>query len=266
MSDDVTPPEGRITTEVRDHVLLMGVDRPDKRNAFGPELLVALCEAYTRLDEDPELRCGVVFAHGEHFTAGLDLLATAPTFASGEELLPPELVNPWGTIGRRCRKPVVVAVHGRCLTLGIELLLNAECSVAAEDARFAQIEVQRGIFPFGGATVRFPQRCGWGNAMRWILSGDELPAEEALRIGLVHEVVPTGQQLERAIEIASSIAKQAPLAVQATLANARKALDEGEQAAIEDLLPTLRKLLVTEDAAEGVQSFVERREAVFQGK
>ncbi|MDP2341939.1 MAG: crotonase/enoyl-CoA hydratase family protein [Deltaproteobacteria bacterium] len=264
MSD--SPVEGRVTTEQRGHLLLMGIDRAAKRNAFGPEMLRSLVAAFDRLEDTEEARVGVVFAEGAHFTAGLDLMAMAPVIAAGEVTNPPTSVHPWDLGGRPRTKPVVVAVQGMCLTLGIELILATDVAVAADDARFAQIEVKRAIMPFGGATMRFPQRCGWGNAMRWILSGDEFPAAEALRIGLVQEVVPTGTQKERAIAIAEGIARQAPLAVRATLASARKARDEGPLAAAKELDAELMKLIVSDDAAEGMASFMERRDAKFVGK
>lgn len=115
-----------------------------------------------------------------------------------------------------------MAVQGLCFTLGIELILAADIAVAAEGTRFAQIEIKRGIFPFGGATLRFHQRAGWGNAMRWLLTGDEFDAREAWRMGLVQEVVEPGRQHERALAIAETVARQAPLGVQATLASARQ--------------------------------------------
>lgn len=260
------PAEGRITTEVRQHVLLIGVDRVPKLNAFGPELLTGLSAAYGRLESDPELRCAVVFAHGPHFTGGLDLMAMGPTLASRQNFLPPEGVDPWGVFGRIRTKPVVVAVQGLCLNLGIELVLASDICVAAADARFAQIEIKRGIFPFGGATMRMHQRVGWGNAMRWLLTGDEFDAQEALRIGLVQEVTDTGKQLDRAIELGQRIASQAPLGVQGTLRNARLAMDQAPAAARDELVPTLMRLSQTEDAQEGMMSFVERRAANFKGR
>jgi enoyl-CoA hydratase/carnithine racemase len=121
--------------------------------------------------------------------------------------------------------------------------------------------------PFGGATVRFAQRCGWGNAMRYLLTGDKFGAAEALRIGLVQEVCDTPETtFETALKIATTIADQAPLAVQASLANAQKAMVEGEAKALKELIPTAKFLMQTEDAKEGLVSFVERRKAVFVGK
>lgn len=244
----------------------MGLDRAHKRNAFGPEMLRGLSAAYGQLERDPELRVGLVFAHGEHFTAGLDLAAVGPLIARGEQLSPAGAIDPWGVAGPQTVKPVVVAVRGLCLTLGIELLLASDVCVAASDTRFAQIEVKRGIFPFGGGTFRWPERVGWGNAMRYLLTADELDAATALRIGLVQEVVEPGQDLERALAIAERIAAQAPLGVQATLHSARVAARQGTDAAIADLRPTVNRLLGSEDAREGMMSFVERRAGRFTGR
>ncbi|HVG62478.1 MAG TPA: enoyl-CoA hydratase-related protein [Hyalangium sp.] len=128
------------------------------------------------------------------------------------------------------------------------------------------IEIKRGIFPLGGAALRFHQRAGWGNAMRWLLTEDEFDAREAYRIGLVQELVEPGCQHERALAIAETVAKQAPLGVQATLASARQTLSEGPTAAANALLPKMIELAQTEDAMEGIQSFIERREGRFAGR
>ena len=157
-------------------------------------------------------------------------------------------------------------MDGKCLTVGIELILAADICVAAENATFAQIEIKRGIFPFGGATLRFPERSGWGNAMRWLLTGDEFDANEAYRIGLVQEIVENGKQLDKAIEIAERIAKQAPLGVYATIKSSRKLQNEGFKSAKDDLQPQILELFNSEDAKEGVQSFIERRDGNFSGK
>ena len=146
------------------------------------------------------------------------------------------------------------------------LLLASDIRIAADDAKFSQLEVGRGIIPFGGATLRFPAVAGWGNAMRWILTGEFFDAQEALRIGLVQEVVAAGTQLEAGLRLAESVAKQAPLAVQATRRSARVAFEQGPEAAKRELVDEARATMRTEDAAEGVRSFLERREAVFQGE
>ncbi len=254
----------KITTEKRGALLLIGLNRAAKRNAFDLEMLEQFAGAFEQLERDGDVRCGVIFAHGDHFTGGLDLANVAPAMADGRLGLGGAGIDPWGVHGKMRTKPTVLAVHGLCLTLGIEMCLAQDVTVAADNARFAQIEIKRGIFPFGGATYRLVQTAGWGNAMRWLLTGDEFSAAEAHRIGLVQEVVPLGQHVERAIAIAETIAKQAPLGVAATLASARKA--QYEEAAARALLPELQRLMKSDDAREGMMSFLERRPAQFTGK
>jgi enoyl-CoA hydratase len=255
-----------VTLERDGHVLLMGLNRAEKRNAFNREMLADLSRAYGELDRDPELRCGVLFAHGDHFTGGLDLADVAPSLTEGQLLFPEGGLDFMGLYTEPVSKPVVIAVQGRCLTVGIELTLASDIRVAASDTRFAQIEIKRGILPFGGATIRFARDCGWGNAMRYLLTADEFDAAEALRMGLVQEVVEPGQQLARAKEIAQTVAKQAPLGVLGTLRNARIGWRNGEAAAAAGLLDEVKRLIDSEDAREGLMSFIERREGVFTGR
>jgi enoyl-CoA hydratase len=256
-----------VTVERRGRVLLMGLNRPQKRNAFTRAMLGELAAAYGRLESDEELWCGVLFAHGEHFTGGLDLVDVGDALLSGDGLGLDGGRDPWRLDGA-WTKPVVAAAQGWVMTLAIELLLAADIRVAASDARFSQFEIRRGIYPFGGATFRFVAQAGWGNAMRWILTGEEFDAEEALRIGLVQEVLPDAQAaVERAIEIATAIAERsAPLGVRTALRSAHLAREFGDEHAIEQLRPDLSSLLSTADGAEGLQSFVERRDAVFTGR
>jgi len=257
----------RIITERRGHVLLIGFNRPEKRNAADLALLHQLALAYGELERDPELRVGLVHAVGDHFTAGLDLADVGPRLGpEGIDIVPAGGINPWQVDGRSLSKPVVMAVQGTCLTLGIELILASDITVAAASTRFGQIEVARGILPFGGATIRFPRAVGWGNAMRWILTGDMFDAAEAHRMGVVQEVVPDGAQLDRALELAERIAAQAPLAVQATLANARTAVRDGDAAAEAELQPALARLAATEDARIGIAAFLSRTPAEFIGR
>ena len=267
--DTPTPPEGRIVTEQRGAVLLIGIDRPAKRNGFTPRMFRELGEAYTRLDDDPALRVGVLHAMGPHFTAGLDLPTIAPLMRSGEKAVPLGLVEPTdlGTPGyRRRTKPMVVAVQGITYTLGIELMLAADIVVAADDCRFSQLEVKRGIMATGGATLRMAERAGLGNALLHLLTGDEFGSAEALRLNFVQKVVPAGQALAEALRIADAIAAQAPLAVVATRLNALKAVEHGPLAAMEEFIATQQRLSASEDAAEGVRSFVEKRAAQFTGR
>jgi enoyl-CoA hydratase len=259
--------EPAVTVERRGRVLLIGLNRPSKRNAFTQQMLTELATAYGRLEQDDDLWCGVLFGHGEHFTGGLDLADVGGALLSGEGMgVPAGGRDPWRLDGP-WTKPMVVAVQGWVMTLAIELLLAADVRVAAADARFAQYEIRRGIYPFGGATFRFPQQAGWGNAMRWVLTGDEFDAAEALRIGLVQEVVADAQGAqERAIEIATTIAtRSAPLGVRTVLKSAHLAREQGEAAAIAHLRPDITALFATSDGAEGMRSFLERRDAEFTG-
>jgi len=254
-----------VTTEIRDHVFLIGLDRADKLNSFDVRMLRELAEAYAAYEANDELWCAVLFGHGDHFTSGLVLNEVGPAVASGQPLFSGG-VDPLDLTEPRRSKPVVCAVKGWCLTIGIELLLASDIRVAAAGTRFRQMEVNRGIMPFGGATLRFPQLAGWGNAMRWLLTGDEFDAAEAERIGLVQEVTPAGKELERAIELAEHVAACAPMAVQATRRSALRTVELGPGAAKANLMNDARALMSSEDAAEGVRSFIERRPARFRGR
>jgi enoyl-CoA hydratase/carnithine racemase len=269
VSTATDPAAGRVTVEKRGHVTLIGIDRVKKRNAFTTALYSDLARAFAAYEKDETAFCAVLFAHGEHFTGGLDLAEFAANFQAGAFPLPEDGVDPLGlfaTTRPKRTKPVVCAVQGICLTIGIELLLSTDVRIASRDARFAQIEIKRGIYPVGGATIRFARETGWGNAMRWLLTGDEFDADEALRIGLVQEVVNREDMMERAIALAEVIAAQAPLGVRATIASARLAFTDGEEEAARRLLPDLQPILASEDASEGVASFVARRAAVFKGR
>ncbi|MBJ7347748.1 MAG: crotonase/enoyl-CoA hydratase family protein, partial [Thermoleophilaceae bacterium] len=220
------------------------------------------------LESDDELRVGLLFAHGDHFTTGLDLADVAAKIAElgGKLVYPDGVRDPWRN-DTTWTKPVVAASQGWCITAGVELLLAADIRICASDSRFTQLEVKRGIYPFGGATTRFVREAGWGNAMRWILSGDEFDAAEALRIGIVQEVAEPADLFDRALELAEGLATQsAPLAVRAALKAAHRAIREGEEEASAHLMEDVMPLFQTEDGIEGMMSFVERRPANFKGK
>lgn len=261
------PQQTAVKVEQIGHVLLIGLNRPAKRNAFNLAMLEQLAAAYHRLESDDEIRCGVLYGVGDHFTGGLDLAEVGPAIGEGRlPLYGPGRRDPWRKDGV-WTTPVVMAVQGWVMTLAIELLLAADIRIAASNARFAQLEIRRGIYAFGGATIRLPRDSGWGNAMRWLLTGEEYDAAEAHRIGLIQEVVEPGRQLDRAIELASMIAnKSAPLGVRATLASAHRARLEGEAAAFQRLEPDMVELFKSEDGREGLRSFVDRREAKFVGR
>jgi enoyl-CoA hydratase len=257
--------EAKVLVEQKGHVLLIGLNRPDKYNAADMELLEQLSLAYGKLDSDPNLRVGLVYAVGEHFTAGLDLADVAPRLnADGLSLVPEGGLDPWGIQTKSCSKPVVMAIQGTCFTLGVELALNSEVVIASEDATFAQLEVSRGILPFGGASKRMPRSAGWSNAMKYLLTGEKFNAGEALRLGIVNEVVANGGVFDRALEIANKIAAQAPLAVQATLASARAALtDEAAEDAF--VGKRLARLAASNDARKAMEIYLSKQPVKFEG-
>ncbi len=256
---------GKVSREIQQHIFLIGLDRIDKRNAFDSHMIDDLSLALTEYEDNDQLRCAIIFAHGDHFTAGLDLTELQPKMASGIFSSDPNIINPWGTSGRKRKKPVIVAVHGYCYTAGIELLLNADIAIAQNNTQFTQIEVLRGILPFGGATSRFVQSAGWSNAMRYLLTGDLFDAQTALNLNLITELT-ADRPLNRAIELAQRIAKAAPLAVQATLAAAKDAIELSESKSFENLNKHLKPLLASNDVQEGVKAMLERREPLFTGK
>ena len=208
---------GRIDVVAEGHCLVIKINRPEKRNGFTPEMGLALAQAYTRLEHDPDLRVGVLCAEGEHFTGGLDLPRWAEAMREGRSMWPVELVDPFDLREPRRSKPVVAAVQGICYTLGIELMLAADMVVAADNCRFSQLEVKRGIMATGGATVRMAERAGTGTALYHLLVAGEFGSQEALRVGYVQEIVPAEKLFARARELAELIAANAPLAKLPTL-------------------------------------------------
>lgn len=262
MSEAVT--QGRVFHERHDRILKIVIDNPTKKNSFSPDMMLQLSDAMTLLDRDDELWVGVLCANGADFTAGLDMPKFFGPNATARPR-PKENIDPFGMTSQ-CRKPVVTAVQGIVFTVGIEMMLAGDIVVAAEDCRFCQMESKRGIAPLGGAHFRFLSRTGWGNAMYHLMLCDEFTAAEAYRIGLVQEVVSAGRQIDRAMEIAGTIARNAPLGIQVTKEAGRKFIEAGEQAAIAYVPKIRERVMKTEDAAEGIRSFVERRAAVFKGR
>jgi enoyl-CoA hydratase len=255
---------GRVYHETHSHVLKIVIDNTTKKNSFSPEMMAQMSDAMTLLDQENDLWVGVLCANGDDFTAGLDM----PKFFGPKATVKPRPegnIDPFG-LANRCRKPVVTAVQGICFTVGIEISLAGDIVIAADNTRFCQMESKRGIAPLGGAHFRYLTRAGWGDAMYHLFLCDEFSADRAYRIGLVQEVVPSGKQVERAMEIAQLIAKNAPIGIQATKEASLKYLAAGEKAAI-DVIPTIRdRVMNSEDMKEGIQSFIERRAAIFKGR
>ena len=266
-SPDVDPEIGRITSTFTDNIFYIGIDRPTKLNGFTPEMFKQIAKAYTNYENNSKALCAVVFSHGPHFTAGIDLPKIAPYMKSGnrEYLHPKNLIDPLGLRGLIRTKPVVCAVRGITFTYGVELSLACDVTIAADNCRFSQLEVLRGIIPTGGATIRFVQRAGWGNAMKYLLTGLEFNSEEALKMNIVQEVVNPNAVFTRAKEIAKSIASAAPLAVRETIKSSKLALEAGREAAVSEFDSTQEMLALSNDAKEGVEAFKNKRKPNFKG-
>lgn len=256
--------DGSVTLEVDSRIATITVRNEAKLNSYTPEMMRQLAQHLTTFEEDDELWVAVFCSAGDNTTAGLDM----PKFFgpdADQDIIDPALVDPFA-LGRRCTKPVIAAVQGITFTVGIEMMLAADMVVAADNARFQQLESKRGIAPLGGAHFRYLTRTGWGNTMYHLLRCDEFDAARALDLGFVQEVVPFGQQVDRAHELAREICANAPLGVRAAKAAALTYIHAGEQAAIESIDDVKARVFASEDFKEGIASFLERREAVFTGR
>jgi enoyl-CoA hydratase len=258
----------KLTIERRGRIVLFGINRPYIQNRIDPETFEKLAEAYYQYEHDPSLRAAVLFGHGDNFSRGIDVEGFKSLAGTG---------NPWiastGTIDPLAKraphltKPLVVVTHGDTWNMAHEIFLVADIRIASADTRFGQDENTHGRFPGGGSTIRFPREVGWGNAMRYMLTGDHWGAEEAYRIGDVQQVAPTAEKaLETAIEIANKIAACGPLGIKTTLLSAHLAIDQTEEEALSRLDEQFGALFHTQDFLEGRKAEAEDRKPVYLGK
>jgi enoyl-CoA hydratase len=258
----------KLTVERRGQIVLIGINRPEIQNRVDPETFQALAKAYYDYDHDSSLRAAVLFGHGANFSRGIDVDAFRAAVTAGKPRVAGEgVIDPLGKKPPRLTKPLIVAVHGDTWNQADELFLVADIRVASEDTNFGQDEVSHGRFPGGGGTVRFPREAGWGNAMRYILTGDHWTARDAYRMGTVQELAATPQAaLDKAIEIADKVAACAPLGVQAALATAHLAVDPPEADALSKLEAQYGALYRTQDFLEGRKAEAEGRAPVYRGE
>ena len=259
--------EQKVLVEASEHILTITFNRPEKLNALDPESYHLLAQALYRLQHDSDLRVGVIQAKGKHFTSGLELDKWAPIFAEGQAPeIPQGEIDPYGIAGEVLTKPLIIAAQGLCYTSGLELLLNTDIRLATAETRFAQLEVQRGIYPCGGGTVRLPEEIGWARAQRYLLSGDEFTGQQAYDWGMITELCEAENLQQRARELALKITASAPLGVQAALKSSKLARVQGDKTALDTVFDDMKTVMKSEDVAEGMRSFMERRTAVFKGK
>jgi enoyl-CoA hydratase len=260
----MTPPTVRY--ELSGAIARVTIDRAEAGNAIDPDAFDALAAAYHAAEHDREVRVVVLSGDGPDFSAGLDPKAFLPVLLEYRYSTDgPGRINPFGTT-TRLSKPLIVALHGTVGAMAHELMLAADIRIAADDTVFSQAEVSRGTTPAGGGGIRMPLEVGWANAMRWILTGESWDAAEALRLGLVQEVVPVGQHLARALELAEKIAAHPPLATRETLRLGRRAWEGHAHDVFADLLPALYQLMASRDFQERLAAMREGREPVFTGE
>jgi len=267
--------EPAVLVERDGHVLTITLNRPEKRNAFNAEVLCRLCDAWDLLDNDDELRVAVLTGAGGNFSAGADLdrlvgamLSGKPTENEFEERIKNDftLIFKGFLKDHHLRKPLVAAVEGYCYAGGMEILMSCDLRVAGESAQIALSEVQRGLFPMAGTSVRLPRQIPYTLAMEVMLLGDPLTAQRAYEIGLIGHVVPDGQAVVRARELADRLAANGPLAVvgikQSVLAS--DSLPEAEAFQRESEIGM--GVMASEDAREGPKAFLEKRTPDFKGR
>jgi enoyl-CoA hydratase len=254
--------------ERRGAVLVVTMNRPEARNALTAEMMAGMKAAWDQVDEDPDIRVCVLTGAGGAFCAGADLKAMTSrhpgdTFAGGGWDL--SVIEPL-LKGRRLTKPLVAAVEGPAIAGGTEILQATDIRVAGESARFGVSEARWGLYPLGGSAVRLPRQIPYTVAADLLLTGRHITAAEALAIGLVGHVVPDGQALVRALELAELVAANGPLAVQAMLRTIRETegMPEGQAFAVDARLGV--EVFGSADAKEGPRAFSEKRRPRFEGR
>ncbi|MGQ0433210.1 MAG: crotonase/enoyl-CoA hydratase family protein [Microthrixaceae bacterium] len=251
------------------HVAIVTLNRPDARNALSGEMIVRMADAWVEIDEDPSIRVAIVTGAGGHFCAGADLKAMAaghpddawtPRFAADPDLH-------WKGLLRHFqpRKPLIAAVEGYAIAGGTEILQAMDLRVAGEGAVFGVAEVQRGLFPLGGSTVRLRRQIPFTVAAEMLLTGRRMSATEAKDVGLIGHVVPDGTALVKARELADQIAANGPIAVQAVLRSLRESANLGEADALAHELELGWPVYASADAQEGPRAFAEKRAPNFTG-
>jgi enoyl-CoA hydratase len=265
---DITGEQPHALIERRGPVLIVTMNRPQARNALSAPMMAIMRQAWDEVDHNPEVRACVLTGAGGSFCAGADLKAMTSDhpgdgFASGGWDL--SVIEPL-LKGRRLRKPLIAAVEGHAIAGGTEILQATDIRVAGESARFGVSEARWGLFPLGGSAVRLPRQIPYTVAADLLLTGRHITAAEALRIGLIGHVVPDGEALTKALELADLIAANGPVAVQAILRTIRETEGMAENDAFKVEAGLGMEVFTSEDAKEGPRAFTEKRPPSFQGR
>lgn len=261
-----TTTEPHALVDLVGNVLVVTMNRPEVRNALSGPMLAIMREAWDRVDSDPDVRVCVLTGAGGSFCAGADLKAMTshhPGEHAGEfdfSVIEPLLK------GRRLTKPLIAAVEGPAVAGGTEILQATDIRVAGESARFGVSEARWGLFPLGGSAVRLPRQIPYTVAADLLLTGRHIRAAEAKEIGLIGHVVPDGQALAKAMELAALITANGPIAVRNILLTMREteAMHENDGFAVDARLGM--EVFASEDAKEGPRAFAEKRKPEFKGR
>ena len=259
----MTAPDLLLIEHPSDDIVVLRLNRPQVRNALNLELRMRLADEVTRFAAEPKIRCLIMTGSDVTFAAGADIGEMAD--AGPVEIMARNVQKYWRTISD-CPKPLIAAIEGFALGGGLELALCADIIVAGEGARLGLPEAKIGILPGGGGTQKLARLVGRQRAMLLLLTGRMFSATDALAMGVISEMAPTGQALARAIEIAHEIAAMAPISVM----QIKEIVNAGLNAPLETALMLERKALLlqfaTSDQKEGMRAFLEKRKPKFEGK
>jgi len=256
---------GVVVHEVRGRAMLITINRPDKRNALDRQVRSECLDAIAAARANDAVRAIVVTGAGDKaFVAGADIseFEERTTVEQWRVMKSPTIFDAI----ERCPTPVIAAVNGFCLGGGMELALSCDIRIASASARFGQPEVNLGIIPGGGGTQRLPRIVGLGAALKMILTGEMIGADEALRLGLVNEVLDPSALLDRALALAETIGAKSPVAVAAAKEATRAALNLPLDDGLKLETALFQLCFASDDRAEGVRAFLEKRAAQFTGK
>ena len=254
--------------EQEGHVLVVTMNRPERRNALSGQMLRIMEEAWDRVNSDDEIRVCILTGAGGYFCAGMDLQAAdekppSESFESGE--YDPTVIK--GLLkGFRLTKPLIAAVEGPAIAGGTEILQGTDIRVAGESAKFGVAEARWSLYPMGGSAVRLPRQIPYTVAAELLLTGRTLRAAEAKELGLVGHVVPDGEALAKARELAGLVAANGPLAVQAILRTMRDSEGRHEDECWADDARVGAAVFSSDDAKEGPRAFLEKRAPRFTGR
>ena len=260
--------EPHALVERRGHVLIVTMNRPAARNALSGPMMELMRQAWDTVDGDPGIRVCVLTGAGGAFCAGADLKAMTSShpgdrFQGGD--LDVSVIEPL-LKGRRLSKPLIAAVEGPAVAGGTEILQACDIRVAGASARFGVSEARWGLFPLGGSAVRLTRQIPYTVAADLLLTGRHITAAEALSVGLIGHVVPDGQALEAALEIAAVIAANGPVAVRAILRVIRETEGMAENEAFTLEAKVGMAVFASEDAKEGPRAFAEKRQPRFRDR